>query len=82
MTLSIPVIAVEKLTSYLLNVSHRRGGPKARLLLSIGYRSENLRSLESDLRVHLSLEVARTHENAYGIVYEIDLASVRLTILA
>ena len=28
--------------------------------------------LESDLRAqHLSLEVTRTHENAYGIVYEI-----------
>ena len=28
-------IASEKLTGYLLNVSHKRGGPKARMLLSV-----------------------------------------------
>lgn len=51
------IIAADKLTGYLLNVSHKRGGPKARLLLSVGYRSGN---------------VARTHQNAYGVVYEIE----------
>jgi hypothetical protein len=67
------VIAHEKLTGYLLNVSHKRGGPKARLLLSVGYRSDDPRALESDLRSqHLSLDVTRTHENAYGVVYEIE----------
>ena len=41
--------------------------------LSVGYRSDNPHSLESDLRAqHLSLEVARTHANAYGVVYEIE----------
>ena len=35
------VIAVDKLTGYLLNLSHKRGGAKARLLLSFGYRSDN-----------------------------------------
>ena len=67
------VISADKLTGYVLNVSHKRGGPKARLLLSLGYRSDNPHSLESDLRrQHLSLDVARTHENAYGVVYEIE----------
>jgi hypothetical protein len=67
------IIASEKLTGYLLNVSHKRGGPKARMLLSVGYRSDNPQSLESDLRVqHLSLDVTRTHRNAYGVVYEIE----------
>src|SRR5215510_303152 len=67
------VIAADKLTGYVLNVSHKRGGPKARLLLSLGYRSDNPQSLESDLRTqHLSLDVLLTHENAYGVVYEID----------
>jgi hypothetical protein len=33
------IIAREKLVGYLLNVSHKRGGPKARLLQSVGYRS-------------------------------------------
>ena len=67
------IIAAGKLTGYLLNASHKRGGPKARLLLSVGYRSGDPHALESDLRVqHLALDVARTHTNAYGVVYEID----------
>ena len=67
------IIAAEKLTGYLLNVSHRRGGPKARLLVSVGYRSDDPQSLDSDLRTqHLSLDVTRTSENAYGFVYEIE----------
>ncbi len=66
-------VAAAKLTGYLLNVSHKRGGPKARLLLSVGYRSDNPHPLESDLRgQHLSVDVTRTHENAYGVVYEIE----------
>lgn len=32
------VIATDKLTGYLLNLSHKRGGAKARLLVSFGYR--------------------------------------------
>jgi hypothetical protein len=46
------VIAVEKLTQYLLNPSHKRGGAKARLLLSLGYRTDAPQVLESDLRAH------------------------------
>ena len=65
------IIAVGKLTGYLLNVPHKRGGSKARLLLSVGYRLDKPQALESDLRVqHLSLDVIRTHENAYVVVYE------------
>jgi hypothetical protein len=30
------IIAAEKLTAYLLNVSHKRGAAKARLLLAVG----------------------------------------------
>jgi hypothetical protein len=67
------IIAPEKITAYLLNVSHKRGGPKARLLLSLGYRPDDRRRLESDLRTqHLSLDVTRTSENAYGVVYEVE----------
>jgi Domain of unknown function (DUF6883) len=66
------IIAADKLTAYLLNMSHKRGAAKARLLLGLGYRSDSPRVLESDLRAqHLSLEVTRTHENHYGVVYEI-----------
>jgi uncharacterized protein DUF6883 len=67
------IIVREKLSSYLLNMSHKRGGPKARLLLGFGYRSDNPQALESDLRAqHLSVDVTRTHENAYGVVFEIE----------
>ena len=67
------IIAVEKLQSYLLNTAHRRGGAKARLLLSLGYRTESPEVLESDLRTqHLAREAARSSKNAYGVVYEIE----------
>lgn len=67
------IIAAEKLTAYLLNVSHKRGAAKARLLLSVGYRSDAPQTLEADLRTqHLSLDATRTSENAYGVVYEIE----------
>ena len=67
------IIAADKLTAYLLNMSHKRGAAKARLLLSLGYRSDAAHVLESDLRAqHLSLDVTRTHANAYGVVYEIE----------
>jgi hypothetical protein len=67
------IIALDKLTGYLLNVSHKRGGAKAKLLLSVGYRADDPQRLESDLRTqHLSLDVARTSVNTYGVVYEIE----------
>ena len=67
------IVAPDKLTGYLLNVSHKRGGPKARLLLSVGYRADDPQRLESDLRTqHLSLDVTRTSGNAYGVVHEIE----------
>ena len=66
-------IAAEKLTAYLLNASHKRGSAKARLLLSLGYRTDAPDALESDLRAqHLPLDPTRTSENAYGVVYEIE----------
>ncbi|MGH9309274.1 MAG: DUF6883 domain-containing protein [Vicinamibacterales bacterium] len=38
-----------------------------------GYQSDDPPSLESDLRTqHLSLDVARTAQNAYGVVYEVE----------
>jgi hypothetical protein len=67
------IIATEKLTGYLLNVSHKRGAAKARLLPGVGYRSDAPQVLEADLRTqHLGLDVTRTSENAYGSIYEIE----------
>ena len=67
------IIASDKLTTYLLNPSHKRGGAKARLLLSLGYHREVPAVLESDLRAqHLSLNATRISQNPYGVSYEID----------
>lgn len=67
------VIAAEKLTAYLLNPSHKRGAAKARLLLSLGYRTVAPEVLELDLRTqHLALDTTRTSANDYGVVYEIE----------
>src|SRR5687768_17523237 len=67
------VVAAEKLTGYLLNPDHKRGGPKARLLLSLGYRTESPEMLEVDRRTqHLSQEPSRRSQNPYGVVYEIE----------
>ena len=67
------VIAADKLTGYLLNLSHKRGGAKARLLLSLGYRSNSPHVVEADLRTqHLSLNVTGSSTNAYGLVYEVE----------
>ena len=91
------IIAVEKLTEYLLDMSHKRGAAKARLLLGAGYRPDAPRLLESVRRAqHLSLDLTRTSENAYGVVSEIEgpitcrshpsnwfqLANVRVTIFS
>lgn len=66
-------ITVEKLTAYLLNPTHKRGGAKARLLLGLGYRADAPQLLEADLRAqHLSLNASRTSQNPYGVAYEID----------
>ena len=35
------IIAPDKLTDYLLNVEHERGGAKARLLAEFGYNKDN-----------------------------------------
>lgn len=46
------VIAQDKLASYLLNVSHRRGGSKARFFLSHGFRADDLAPMADALVSH------------------------------
>jgi len=66
------VIAPEKLRDYLLNPEHRRGGPKARLLISLGYSADDWQRLDADLRTqHLTAEVAEESESDYGTSYVI-----------
>lgn len=66
------VIAPDKLTDYLLNVEHKRGGAKARLLVQFGYNSEDWQQLEADIRLyHLDAEVDVVKYTMYGTRYEI-----------
>ena len=62
-----------KLTDYLLNPEHKRGGTKAKLLIKCGYSQENWQQLETDIRsCHLPVDVDIIKETAYGIRYEIS----------
>ena len=64
------IIAQEKLCEYLLNPAHRRGGSKAKMLLSIGYRVKLWQQLEADLRAyHLTAEVESEEDTDYGTCY-------------
>ena len=66
------VIASEKLCLYLLNQAHRRGGSKARLLLSMGYTAGDWQRLETDLRAqHLTANVKLQTTTDYGERYEV-----------
>jgi hypothetical protein len=61
-----------KLTEYLLNPEHKRGGHKARFLIKNGYSRDNWQQLEADIRrFHLSADVSRVRETPYGRRYEI-----------
>ena len=66
------IIARHKLCDYLLNTGHRRGGSKAKLLLSMGCAGDDWQRLETDLRVHhLAAEVDCETNSDYGKRYEI-----------
>jgi hypothetical protein len=64
------IIAPEKLRDYLLNPEHRRGRSKAKMLLSMGYRTDHWQQLEMDLRrQHLLADIDTSETNDYGTTY-------------
>jgi len=66
------IIEKSKITDYLLNINHQRGGSKAKMLINYGYSLENWQQLESDIRkFHLNAEVSIIKETPYGTRYEI-----------
>ncbi len=66
------VIDSEKLRDYLLSPSHPVGRFKAAFFSSLGYRQENWKQLEADLRrQHLTKEAVLHRETLYGRKYEI-----------
>jgi len=67
------IIESSKLTEYLLNPDHKRGGTKAKLLIQCGYSQEKYQQLETDIRAyHLSEDIDIVKETAYGTRYEIS----------
>lgn len=67
------IIEISKLTDYLLNTQHKRGGSKAKLLIQFGYSLNNWQQLEADIRTfHLSADVNLIKQTPYGIRYEIN----------
>jgi hypothetical protein len=67
------VIEPSKLTEYLLNTEHKRGGAKAKLLIQFGYSIDNWQQLEIDIRrFHLTEDVNLITETAYGNRYQIS----------
>lgn len=67
------IIESSKLTEYLLNTKHERGGSKAKLLIYFGYSPENWQQLESDIRkFHFDVDVNVIKETAYGVRYEVS----------
>jgi hypothetical protein len=70
---ALVVIAQKKLTDYLLNTRHKRGGTKARLLERIGYTVQNWRQLEVDIRSGLETEVDVVRTTKYRAHYEIRM---------
>jgi hypothetical protein len=66
------IIEPEKITLYLLNIEHKRGGDKAVLLNSFGYSMENWPLLVDDLRLyHLTVDVTLVRDTPYGQRYEV-----------
>lgn len=66
------IIAEDKLVLYLLNIEHRKGGSKAKLLQVMGYKPEAWQHFETDIRAqHLGVDVSGTDKSDYGVRYEI-----------
>jgi hypothetical protein len=66
------VIAEDKLRLYLLNTTHRRGGSKAKLLVSLGYSPVDWRRFGADLRdQHLDVDISRQISTEYGERFEV-----------
>lgn len=60
-------IAQAKLSDYLLDPSHPRGGPKARFLVRHGFARAYPSELEKSLRRHVVGSRRREDPNAFGI---------------
>src|SRR5436309_12675473 len=66
------IIAEDKLAGYLLDLGHRRGAGKAKLLYSIGYEASHWQVLANDLRrQHLTSDIVEQRNTIWGKRYDI-----------
>ncbi len=69
------IIEVAKLRDYLLDIDHIDGGPKANLLLSMGFQRGQWQELEDAIRAtHVLCEVVEEVETDYGMRYDVVAA--------
>jgi len=66
------VIAPEKLTDYLLNLEHSRGGPKARFFLAFGFRVEAPEELGMALLAQDRAHPASMRPRRNGVAYVVE----------
>lgn len=66
------IISKEKLTDYLLCLTHSSGWSKARFFLGQGYSLQNWQELEVTLKEIAKMEVVKIEETAFGTRYVID----------
>lgn len=62
----------EKLTKYLLNAGHVRGGPKARFYFAFGFSADAPEVMEAALLKHVRSYEATGRTAPFGIVYRVD----------
>jgi hypothetical protein len=67
------IIDRAKIVDYLLDENHADGGPKARLLASLGYARQKWQVLASDIRqIHLDADVDVMRATSWGTRYEVE----------
>ena len=67
------VVPKTKITRYLLDLNHKKGGPKAKFFLGHGYSLANWEMLKRDLLWHaMEYEVDHTVLTSHGLKYIID----------
>ncbi|MHB8644590.1 MAG: DUF6883 domain-containing protein [Thermomicrobiales bacterium] len=67
------IVAEEKITKYLLALSHVEGGSKASFFLRFGFASEHWKVLADALRQHArDNEIIAMRDTPYGTRYTVD----------
>lgn len=67
------IVSVEKLTDYLLSLTHSVGGSKARYFRAIGFNDGNVGSFEqAPIKIAQTNEIVDEKTSAYDVNYVID----------